>query len=343
MNDFSTRYINALQAGLHQGMALETRRHENALAPLREQLLQSQVDNSRAAGARSAKEFEMRVAQHAASLDAAQAAKDAEEIRKGIFAASTAATPEQWDDVARRFGQPALVGQFGQKDALLSQFMTAAQILERQAGAAPLSSLGRIQADIDAGLLPEGTPLRANTPLVQIGTTGAKGGTPVPPKMTVDAGKNTGFLIRLNDANEVLNSLEGQGTRFGQQNADLIPLGLGNFLRDPEFQKFDQARRDFVNAVLRRESGAVISEQEFANADQQYFPVPGDSPEVIAQKRQNRINAIAGVRAGAGAGAAYVDQLQATGTPDSQASSVPDFSAMSDEQLEQYISEHSNE
>lgn len=56
----------------------------------------------------------------------------------------------------------------------------------------------------------------------------------------------------------------------------------------PEFQKYDQAKRDFVNATLRRESGAVISPTEFENAQKQYFPAPGDSPEVVAQKKANR-------------------------------------------------------
>lgn len=130
------------------------------------------------------------------------------------------------------------------------------------------------------------------------------------PKMNVEQGKNTGFLIRMNDASETLNELENQGLRFWQQNADNVPLGLGNYFRDPEFQRFDQARRDFVNAQLRRESGAVISDQEFENAEKQYFPVPGDSPEVIAQKRRNRENAISGVRASSGPGAGYAEQLR---------------------------------
>ena len=48
-------------------------------------------------------------------------------------------------------------------------------------------------------------------------------------------------------------------------------------------QKLEQAQRDFANAILRKESGAAISQSEFANTRQQYFPQPGDSEEVIAQ------------------------------------------------------------
>ena len=42
------------------------------------------------------------------------------------------------------------------------------------------------------------------------------------------------------------------------------------------------------------------SDQEFGNAEQQYFPQPGDSQEVIAQKRANRENAVKGFEIGAG-------------------------------------------
>lgn len=88
-----------------------------------------------------------------------------------------------------------------------------------------------------------------------------------------------------------------------QRGMGSIPVA-GNFMVSQAYQNFDQAQRDFINAVLRRESGAVISEAEFANARKQYFPVPGDSPQQIQQKLRNRSEAIRGI-AGA-AGPAYV-------------------------------------
>jgi hypothetical protein len=65
-------------------------------------------------------------------------------------------------------------------------------------------------------------------------------------------------------------------------------------------QKAEQAQRNFVNAVLRQESGAAIADTEFANAKKQYFPQPGDGPDVIAQKAANRKTVIAGFRNNAG-------------------------------------------
>lgn len=66
-----------------------------------------------------------------------------------------------------------------------------------------------------------------------------------------------------------------------------IPIA-GNYMVSPEYQQADQAQRDMINAFLRRESGAVISPQEFSNAYRQYIPAPGDSKEVLAQKAANR-------------------------------------------------------
>lgn len=62
-------------------------------------------------------------------------------------------------------------------------------------------------------------------------------------------------------------------------------------------QRLDQAKRDFINAVLRKESGAVISPSEFDNAEKQYFPQVGDAKSVIEQKAANRKLAQAGIMA----------------------------------------------
>lgn len=75
---------------------------------------------------------------------------------------------------------------------------------------------------------------------------------------------------------------------------------LSNLAIDPINQKVEQAQRNFINAVLRRESGAVISDDEFKNAQLQYFPDVGDSPELLAQKAANRKSAIEGMAIGAG-------------------------------------------
>lgn len=133
-------------------------------------------------------------------------------------------------------------------------------------------------------------------------------------KLTETEGKNAGFLVRANDSQKILNNLEEEGTSLWNNTAGKIPIA-GNFMRSQDAQKYDQAKRDFINAQLRRESGAVISPEEFANAEQQYFPQPGDGPEVIAQKRRNRDNAIRGLEIGSGPGVDAAKQPRGTRQP----------------------------
>jgi hypothetical protein len=105
------------------------------------------------------------------------------------------------------------------------------------------------------------------------------------------------FGSRMQEADKILKDMEGKGsqlavnTKMGMEKLPVIGAVAGptaNMLMSSDSQQLEQAQRDFVNAVLRRESGAVISDAEFANAQKQYFPQPGDSKQVIDQKRRNR-------------------------------------------------------
>lgn len=93
---------------------------------------------------------------------------------------------------------------------------------------------------------------------------------------------------RMQDANVILDMYENSGTEIFQNFLNNVPWGAGRALQSEEFKSFDDARRDFVNAVLRRESGAAIADSEFASAARQYFPVFGDSPQQIEEKRRRR-------------------------------------------------------
>lgn len=132
----------------------------------------------------------------------------------------------------------------------------------------------------------QGTGAGAPTPLA---------GPAKPP--TEDQAKAAGFANRMLQANDVIEKLNFQPTRIGNI-ASAIPGS--NFLLPSERQQAEQAQRNFINAILRRESGAAIAPSEFESAAKQYFPQPGDKPEVLEQKRQNRALAIQGLQQGAG-------------------------------------------
>lgn len=134
-----------------------------------------------------------------------------------------------------------------------------------------------------AGVDDEGNPIYA-----QLSRTGGEpsivqGIRPAPKGMNVDQAKAAGFADRIAESTPILDvAPPSMGAMV------LSDLPGGNFALDPQQQSFFQAERNFINAVLRRESGAVISDPEFANARKQYIPQPGDSKQVLEQKRRNR-------------------------------------------------------
>lgn len=136
-------------------------------------------------------------------------------------------------------------------------------------------------------------------------------------------GKSAAFGARAEQADKILTELQASGpTGFGLVASDRpgalkgavesvpwIGGGLGaavnslpSALGGPNSnqQRAEQAQRDFVNAVLRQESGAAIGASEFENARKQYFPQVGDSAAVIAQKAANRKLAVQGFQVNAG-------------------------------------------
>jgi hypothetical protein len=62
-------------------------------------------------------------------------------------------------------------------------------------------------------------------------------------------------------------------------------------------QKYFQAAREFISAVLRQDSGAAVPEVEFKRYFSTYFPVPGDGPDVMQAKQQARQRVIAELKA----------------------------------------------
>lgn len=155
-----------------------------------------------------------------------------------------------------------------------------------------------------------------NDQIIAIGSDGAPTTVPVPGaavgsatnpfayggKMNENQSKDAGYANRLFRAEGVLRdpqSISAASSAY-ERGLDKLPMGIGNYFQSPAYQKYDQAARDFINGVLRRESGAAISQSEFDNAYRQYLPRPGDSKEVLAEKQRNRQDAIAGIAGGGG-------------------------------------------
>jgi hypothetical protein len=110
-------------------------------------------------------------------------------------------------------------------------------------------------------------------------------------KYTAEQGRVAGFADRIADAEDVIASNQSEGLGIWNNavaNSSVLPDAAKNHMVSSGYQQLDQAQRNFINAVLRRESGAVISPEEFNNARKQYFPQPGDDENTLKLKEQNR-------------------------------------------------------
>lgn len=102
---------------------------------------------------------------------------------------------------------------------------------------------------------------------------------------------------RMEDATKVIDRLRDQGYDMTTLSSVAERTNWSpNLIRDPAARQALQAQINFVNAVLRRESGAVIADSEFKNTYRQYFPSHGDDPDTLAQKDFNRARSIEGLR-----------------------------------------------
>jgi hypothetical protein len=128
----------------------------------------------------------------------------------------------------------------------------------------------------------------------------------------------TAYGMRMKEANAILEDLAKKGVVKGAviERTPLIGGVLGQTL--PGFlggtneaqQQVNQAKSNFITAVLRKESGAVISDAEFDREDKKYFPQINDSEKVIKQKENARKLAIDAIAIQAGPGAKNIKNLQ---------------------------------
>jgi len=133
-------------------------------------------------------------------------------------------------------------------------------------------------------------------------------------------GNATAYGLRMKEAEAILADLAnpkiGDATLRGA-NVESIPFVGGpvskvlpSFLggSNEQQQQVNQAKTNFITAVLRKESGAAIGKDEFDTEDRKYFPQLNDGPKVIKQKEDARRLAIEAMKFQAGPGAKEIDK-----------------------------------
>ena len=136
--------------------------------------------------------------------------------------------------------------------------------------------------------------------------------------MTETQSNATAYGMRMKEANSILEDLSKKGVLKGAviEATPLIGGALGQALpsvlggTSAAQQQVNQAKSNFITAVLRKESGAVISDSEFDREDKKYFPQINDNASVIKQKENARKLAIKAIEVQAGPGAKEIQKYQ---------------------------------
>jgi hypothetical protein len=139
-----------------------------------------------------------------------------------------------------------------------------------------------------------------------------------------------GFWHRAAEAEKNLKVLEPEMAKKGVLDQAFYNRAP-NWLQSDENQAYRQSQRAFIEAVLRKDSGAAIPPSEYQSLSETYFPQPGDTPKLIAQKQKSRMAALESLRNESGRALKAYGETQQPLKP--QDAGGPDLSKMTTEEL----------
>lgn len=158
---------------------------------------------------------------------------------------------------------------------------------ETQAGRKPLTRIEFEQAKKGTEIIygPDGNPI------VQRGPGSTK-------PFTEGQSKDNVYSTRARGALDALEPVADALISRGERAAEYVPFGFGRDFQSDEFQVAQQAGTEFLQAILRKDTGAAITQQEVDSYGQVYLPQPGDGGAVLEAKRAARIRAINALESG---------------------------------------------
>lgn len=130
---------------------------------------------------------------------------------------------------------------------------------------------------------PDGT-----TSIVQGGPTKA---------LTEGQGKDAVYFTRGAGALPILDKYGDALTNLPASVGGNAPI-VGNYVKPEDYQLAEQAGQEFLQAILRKDTGAAITKEETAAYGETYLPRPGNSPALLAQKKAARARALQALKLG---------------------------------------------
>lgn len=118
-------------------------------------------------------------------------------------------------------------------------------------------------------------------------------------KVTEAQSKDINYFQRGRATLPTINEFEKALASPQEAVAGSVPY-IGNFMISPDYQRGLQAGREFLAAILRKDTGAAVTKAEFDLYGPMFLPTPGDSEEVLGQKRVARERAMQAIQTGLG-------------------------------------------
>ena len=271
---------------------------------------------AQAAQAAQAHILEAKTAQQKAKMEA-----DARTATKIAQAGLSAQTPDQFDQIMRTAGRSDLVGMFENREMIAAQAVGIEEQLEvfrsQQEAQQPLSPKDRYRtvggqvvdlaaeggprSVFQAEKQPSGIRLSTDPATGQVtfeqGTIAGSGGRVANSNLNETESKGNIYYTRalgaLDDFEPIANAMAGPVDRV----ADAVPL-VGNYLTSEDYQVATTAGKEFLAAILRKDTGAAITNQEMKEYGDIYLPAPGDKGPRLAQKKKARARALRAMEMG---------------------------------------------
>jgi hypothetical protein len=126
--------------------------------------------------------------------------------------------------------------------------------------------------------------------------------------LTEGQGASANFYTRGKAANDNLAPMEQALTSYAGNAAAQLPDAIGNLMKSPEYQMAERNGREFLAVILRKDTGAAVTKEEWEFYAPMYLPQPGNPPEVLKAKREARERALGAIRLSMGQAGAILDQ-----------------------------------
>lgn len=290
---------NALNAlgQVDPGMALEVSGRHQAMA----------IDQERLALARQQAEREAQ--QFAAQASAQEVAQAQAEMRNRVGQlAAVRDNPQRYGEMAQQFGvdpDPANFPLVVAEHEAFDQVASTLEIANGQNGFRQATPEEAQDYGAQAGQFgPDGRFYPINPPSGMSLRTTPDGGVEMVQgpgaggKFTESQSKDNVYATRARGSLDDVQQHEQALTNLGDAAAGAIPFNLGNYAQSEEYQLGRNAGLEFLQAILRKDTGAAITSQEQEEYGRVYLPQPGDKPATIARKREARIRAVNAIESG---------------------------------------------